>query len=75
MNLNRIHLMREILVLDKRGRKIPTIQVSYSKPFDLKPVFCDVSKKDQKEARAFYEKMGGGRLKEWSVGITIILPN
>ena len=73
MKLDHVHLMRGVLVKDKRGRKVPTIQVSYSKPFELKPTFQDVRKKDQKEAAAIYERLGGGRLKEWLVGTTIII--
>jgi hypothetical protein len=74
MKMDHIHLIREVIVRDKRGRKIPTMQVSYSKPYDVNPTFRAVSKADQKEARAIYQKLGGGRLKEWLVGTTIIIP-
>jgi hypothetical protein len=70
-----IHFIREVLVRDKRGRKIPTIQVSYSKPFDTNPTFREVAKSNQKEARAIYQELGGGRLEHWWVGLTIIIPD
>jgi hypothetical protein len=74
MNLKHVHFIREIVVLDKRGRKVPTMQVSYAKPSDLKPTFQTVPMKYQKEIRILYEDMGGGRLKNWNVGLTITIP-
>lgn len=74
MNMEHVHFMREVLVPDKRGRKIPTMQISYSKPYDVNPMFRAVPKGDQKEAREIYEKLGGGRLEEWWTGVTIIIP-
>ena len=73
MKMDHIHLIREVLLKDKRGRSLPTIQVSYSMPFDSRPKFKDVPKKDQKQVAAIYKKLGGGRLKEWMVGTTVII--
>lgn len=74
MDLKNVHFIREILVLDKLGRKIPRIQVSYAKPTDLKPTFFTVPSKYQKEMKILYEDMGGGRLKNWVVGLTLTIP-
>lgn len=75
MKMDNVHFIREMLVTDKNGRKVPTIQISYSKPFDVNPKFRDVAKREQKQAREIYKQMGGGRLKNWWVGLTIIIPN
>lgn len=75
MKLDHIHLIREVVIPDKRGRRISTMQVSYAKPFDVNPTFRTVAKQDQKQLRALYQQLGGGRLKEWQVGLTVILPN
>lgn len=75
MNLEHIHFIREIMIEDKRGRKVPTMQVSYAKPFDVRPTFQTVPPKHQKQIRELYQKLGGGRLPEWLVGLTVIIPN
>jgi len=75
VNLEHVHFIREIIVLDKRGRKIPTMQISYAKPSETQPKFQTVPSKFQKEMRILYEDMGGGRLKEWQVGLTIMIPH
>ena len=74
MDLRKVHFIRELLVLDKLGRKTPRIQVSYAKPSDLKPTFVTVPTKYQKEMKLLYEDMGGGRLKNWVVGLTLTIP-
>lgn len=73
MKMEHVHFIREVIVRDKRGRKIPTMQISYSKPFDVNPTFRNVAKEDQKEAREIYHGLGGGRLKDWLVGTTMII--
>lgn len=75
MNLEHIHFIREIIIVDKRGRKIPTMQISYAKPSDLEPKFQTVPSKFQAEMRILYEDFGGGRLKNWTIGLTITIPN
>jgi hypothetical protein len=75
MKLEHIHFIREILATDKRGRKIPTMQISYAKATDLNPVFQNVPRKFQNEMRILYSDLGGGRLDKWSVGLTLIIPN
>ncbi len=75
MNLDHIHFIREIIINDKRGRKIPTMQISYAKPSEVQPKFQTVPAKHQKEMRILYEDLGGGRLKEWLVGLTITIPH
>lgn len=75
MNLGHIKLIREILVLDHRGRKVPRLQISYSNLSDPTPIFRDVPLRDQKELRVLYEQLGGGRLKNWLVGLTVAIPD
>jgi hypothetical protein len=74
LDLRKVHFIREILVLDKMGRKVPRIQVSYARSSDLKPTFVTIPAKYQKEMKILYEDMGGGRLKDWLVGLTLIIP-
>ncbi len=74
MDMKHVHFIREIVLRDKRGRKVPTMQISYAKPSNINPTFQNVPPKYQNEVRNLYEDMGGGRLKEWLVGLTIIIP-
>lgn len=75
MNLEHIHFIREIVVTNHRGRKIPTMQISYTKVSDLNPVFQDVPRKFQNEMRLLYIDLGGGRLGQWTVGLTLTIPH
>ncbi len=74
MNLKHVRLIREILIQNNRGRKINTLQVSYSKPTELNPKFQNVPSRDRAEVQALYQDLGGGRLKNWTVGLTVIVP-
>ena len=75
MNLKHIHFIREILVTDRRGRKIPTMQISYAKASELNPTFQNVPKKFQNEMRILYRDLGGGRLDKWLIGLTLTIPH
>lgn len=75
MNRKHVHFIREILVPGPRGKKVATMQISYSNPTALNPKFQTVPAKYQNEMRLFYQDMGGGRLEEWHVGLTIIIPD
>lgn len=75
MRLEHIHFIREVLVTDRRGRKVPTMQISYAKVSDLNPVFQNVPPKFQNEMRILYSDLGGGRLDKWAVGLTLMIPH
>lgn len=74
MNLEHVHFIREVLITDRRGRKKPTMQISYAKASDLNPVFQNVPPKFQNEMRLLYNDLGGGRLDKWWVGLTLTIP-
>ncbi len=75
MDLENIHFIREIVIADKQGKKKPVIQISYARPSETHPKFQTVPDKYQSQMRTLYREMGGGRLDEWLVGLTIIIPN
>lgn len=74
MKLEHIRFIREILIRDHRGRRINTLQISYAKPEDLNPTFRNVAKPDRPQVQALYHDLGGGRLKKWWVGLTVVVP-
>lgn len=51
------------------------MQISYGKLSDLHPKFQTVPSKFQDEMRLLYADLGGGRLKDWHVGLTITIPS
>ena len=74
MKMDHVHFIREVMIRNKRGRRINTLQVSYAKHTELNPTFRDVQKQDRKQVQAVYEELGGGRLKKWWTGLTIVIP-
>jgi hypothetical protein len=75
MSINEIHFIREILVTDYRGNKIPTIQASSANASSLHPNFQEVPFYELEEVRALYHELGGARLEGWNSGSTVIIPN
>jgi hypothetical protein len=75
MDIKRVHLMREILVYDRRGALIPTMQFSCESPAHLHPDYLQVPPAEQASARVLYAQLGGRRpAGQWS-GSTVIIPN
>lgn len=75
MDIKKIHFIREILVLDYRGKTTPTMQFSNDNASYLQPSFMDVPSIDQAQVRTLYEQLGGGRQEGWLNGSTVIIPN
>jgi hypothetical protein len=75
MDINKIHFIREILVMDHQGKTIPSMQFSYDNASYLQPSFMNVPSTDQAQVRKLYEQLGGGRHEGWWSGSTVIIPN
>jgi hypothetical protein len=75
MDINRIHFIREILVYDRRGVLIPTMQFSCENAAHLHPDFSRVPLAEQAGVRVLYTQLGGRRpAGRWS-GSTVTIPS
>lgn len=74
MNAQRIHFLRESLVIDSKGTKTSVVEFSYDDRFVHKPRFFGVPDDEQVQARQLYLEWGGTRLEGQRRGTTVSHP-